>query len=61
MDRDGKMVRPTSSAILGGVVVVVVVGGGGGGSSPIFWFQIVTIRPGKKPTPFLKKKVNYRK
>lgn len=57
MDRDGKMVRPTSSAILGGVVVVVVVGG----SFPIFWFQIVAIRPGKKPTPFLKKKVNYRK
>ena len=43
--------RPTSFAISGGEVVVV----GEGVSFPIFWSKIVAIRPGKKPTPFLKK------
>lgn len=55
LDKDGKMVRsgprPTSFAISGGEVVVV----GEGVSFPIFWSKIVAIRPGKKPTPFLKK------
>ena len=51
MDKDEKMVRPTSSAISGEVVVVV------GVSFPIFWCKIVAIRPGKKLTPFLKKKL----